>query len=59
MDRDEWYDAGTQAGPRLVMWWIEAGHLPTIEEAALRLASLARQGATADAFDWAYLRAKG
>jgi heme-degrading monooxygenase HmoA len=37
-------------GPYLVLWWIPAGTLPTLEEAGERLALLRRIGPSAGAF---------
>jgi hypothetical protein len=36
--------------PILVLWWIPAGHRPTIDEAKSRFALLAERGATSEAF---------
>jgi hypothetical protein len=38
------------AGPTVVLWWIPAGHLPTIEEAKERLALLKARGPGPEAF---------
>ena len=46
--RREWFEAASQ--PYLVMWWIPAGHIPTIDEAEARLARLRAHGPTPDAF---------
>ena len=46
--RREWfvpYD-----GPHLVLWWVDAGHLPTVEEAGDRLGRLAADGPGPAAF---------
>lgn len=40
--RAEWFEA--HDGPSLVLWWIEAGHIPTVEEADARLQHLASKG---------------
>ncbi|MEJ6392261.1 DUF3291 domain-containing protein [Gymnodinialimonas sp. 2305UL16-5] len=53
--RAEWYDPADQP-TRLVMWWVDADHRPTIAEAAARLAKLTRDGDTDDAFGWDYAR---
>jgi heme-degrading monooxygenase HmoA len=37
-------------GPSLVLWWIPAGHRPTVEEAKARLEHLAAHGPTPRAF---------
>ncbi|MEL6285469.1 MAG: DUF3291 domain-containing protein [Pseudomonadota bacterium] len=37
----------------LVLWWVEAGHVPKLEEAADRLAQLQANGPAPTAFDFA------
>lgn len=39
--------------PSLVLWWVPAGHRPTLAEAQARLAHLAEQGPTPMAFSFA------
>jgi hypothetical protein len=46
--RDEWFHPATEA--MTVLWWVPSGHIPTAQEAAERLATLRREGATAAAF---------
>ena len=46
--RRQWFEKF--AGVFAVLWWIEAGQVPTIEEAKERLAHLAQYGATEYAF---------
>ena len=41
--------------PTVVMWWIEAGHVPTLEEARQRLEHYRANGASEFAFGWADL----
>ncbi len=48
--RPEWFD--TMDGPHFVMWWIPAGHLPTLSEAKERLEHLAAHGPSDYAFGW-------
>jgi hypothetical protein len=48
--RQEWFDV--LEGPHLVMWWVPAGHLPTLVEAKERLEHLAERGSTDRAFGW-------
>jgi len=48
--RPEWFD--TMDAPHFVMWWIPAGHLPTLEEAKERLAHLTAHGPSDQAFGW-------
>jgi hypothetical protein len=47
-NRRSWFEP--LESPPLVLWWIPAGHVPTIEEAKARLEALQRLGPTADAF---------
>ena len=35
-----------------VMWWVPAGHLPSVEDAVARLEHLKQQGPSDHAFDW-------
>ncbi len=46
--RGEWFE--TFDGVYLALWWIEAGRIPTVEEAKERLAYLQQYGASAHAF---------
>ncbi len=46
--RREWFEEPTSA--YLVMWWIPAGHIPSIEEADERLDYLREHGPTTEAF---------
>ena len=48
--RAEWFERPTQ--PPLVMWWIEAGHIPSVEEARGRFDILWRDGPSAAAFSF-------
>ena len=47
-NRREWFEP--LEGPILVLWWVPAGHIPSIEEAKARLATLKARGSTAEAF---------
>jgi len=38
--------------PHFVMWWVEAGHIPTLEEAKERLDHLTANGPSEFAFGW-------
>jgi hypothetical protein len=50
--RAKWFEA---LGDRhFVMWWVEAGHRPTLDEAMERLEHLKTSGASDHAFDWVY-----
>ena len=48
--RKEWFDRMQEAF--FVLWWVPAGHRPTIEEAVSRLELLRKQGPTALAFNF-------
>lgn len=48
--RREWFSAMKDA--YAVLWWIPAGHLPGVSEAAARLELLRQRGAHADAFSF-------
>ena len=45
--RREWFD---KIRFHLVLWWVEEGHRPTLEEARRRLQTLAERGPGKDAF---------
>jgi hypothetical protein len=46
--RREWFHPALE--PYLVLWWVPAGYIPTIDEAVARLQHLQREGPTPDAF---------
>lgn len=46
--RAEWFESMSEAF--LVLWWVQAGHRPSLAEARERLELLRAQGSTADAF---------
>ena len=46
--RKQWFEQ--IEGPILVLWWIPAGHIPTVAEAQERLRHLAERGPTPHAF---------
>ena len=46
--RKEWFHF--MKDPFMVLWWIPAGHTPTLEEAEERLILLREKGPTAEAF---------
>jgi len=48
--RADWFDR--YEGPYQVMWWVPAGHIPTVEEAKDRLEMLVERGPTRDAFTY-------
>ena len=47
-DRRQWFEP--MDGPILALWWIPAGHIPTVTEAQERLAHLEQHGPTPQAF---------
>ena len=50
-DRYRWFEKSHQ--PTLALWWIVAGHIPTIEEAKERLEYLRHHGSSPYAFSFA------
>lgn len=46
--RHQWFEKF--AGPYAALWWVPAGHLPSIDEARKRLAHLDKHGPTQFAF---------
>ncbi|MFN3579701.1 MAG: DUF3291 domain-containing protein [Pseudomonas sp.] len=46
--KQEWFEPMGEA--HMVLWWVPAGHLPTLEEAELRLGYLRQLGPTEQAF---------
>jgi Domain of unknown function (DUF3291) len=52
--REEWFEVlGRQ---HFVMWWVPAGHRPSLDEALERLAHLQANGDSDHAFGWSYLK---
>jgi Domain of unknown function (DUF3291) len=47
-DRKQWFEP--IEGPILALWWIPAGHVPTVAEALERLQILKERGPSAEAF---------
>jgi hypothetical protein len=47
-DRQRWFEPID--GPILALWWIPAGHIPTVDEAKERLRILKERGPSPDAF---------
>jgi len=45
--RREWFD---RMEFHLVLWWVKAGHVPTLDEAKQKLEILVKQGPSGDAF---------
>lgn len=55
MDRKaEWFEVLDQR--HFVMWWVEEGHKPTLDEALARLQHLQDNGESAHAFGWDWMR---
>ena len=48
--RREWFDKVEQA--HMVLWWVPAGHLPSVDEAAERLTHFREHGASPHAFSF-------
>jgi hypothetical protein len=51
--RELWFE--TLEKQNFVMWWVEDGHLPTLDEAKARLDHLNEHGDSDQAFGWSYL----
>ena len=47
-DRKQWFEP--IEGPIQALWWVPAGHMPTLDEAKARLALLKERGPSPDAF---------
>lgn len=52
--RAEWFEVLGRM--HFVMWWVPAGHRPTLDESLARLAHLQEHGDTDHAFGWTYLK---
>ena len=52
--RREWFDVLGEM--HFVMWWVPAGHRPSLEEALARLEHLKANGDSDHAFGWSYLQ---
>jgi hypothetical protein len=52
--RAEWFEVLGKM--HFVMWWVPAGHRPSLEEAQERLSWLQDHGDSDHAFGWSYLR---
>jgi len=48
--RNEWFETPQQ--PYLALWWVEAGHTPTLAECVEHLAHMRANGPSARAFDF-------
>ena len=52
--RQEWFEVLGKM--HFVMWWVPAGHRPSLDEALERLEHLRAQGDSDHAFGWKYLK---
>jgi hypothetical protein len=52
--RREWFEVLGEM--HFVMWWVPAGHKPSMEEALARLEHLKAKGDSDHAFGWSYLK---
>ena len=52
--RAEWFEVLGKM--HFVMWWVPAGHRPTLDEALARLAHCQAHGDSDHAFGWSYLK---
>lgn len=48
--RKEWFKANTKV--MTAMWWIKAGHYPTVEEAVKKLSQFQEKGVSSEVFDF-------
>ncbi|WP_339724669.1 DUF3291 domain-containing protein [uncultured Paraglaciecola sp.] len=48
--KKEWFETPSEA--TYVLWWIPAGHIPSIEEAKLKLSLIRKHGDTSEAFSF-------
>lgn len=48
--RADWFEHGD--GPSVVLWWVPAGHRPSVEEAIARIDHLKQHGPGDHAFTW-------
>ena len=48
--KSQWFERSTRAP--LVLWWVEAGHIPSVEEAKEHFETLWRDGPSATAFSF-------
>jgi hypothetical protein len=50
LSRIDWFEH--LEGPAVALWWVPAGHRPSVEEALARLEHLKQHGPGDHAFDW-------
>ena len=53
--RAEWFEL--MADQHFVMWWVPAGHRPSLDDALQRLETRREHGDSEEAFGWDYLKA--
>jgi uncharacterized protein DUF3291 len=51
--KHEWFEK--MEGPYFVLWWVPAGHRPTVQEAIDRLSHLKEHGPSDHAFGWEHV----
>ena len=51
--RNEWFDP---IEPSFALWWVEIGHVPTVEEGLVRLAQLSAAGPGTEVFTFRHWR---
>lgn len=49
-NREQWF--ALMEKPHMVLWWVEEGHIPTLDEAHKRLRHFETYGASSFAFGW-------
>jgi hypothetical protein len=49
-NREKWF--ALMEKPHMVLWWVEEGHIPTLDEAHARLQHYETHGASGFAFGW-------
>lgn len=54
-DRSKWFELPKQAQAHMAMWWVPAGHQPTVQEGIERLEHRREHGDTERAFSFAKL----
>ena len=53
--KGEWFEVLDQQ--HFVMWWVEDGHQPTLEEGLAKIAQVSKKGDSEAAFGWDYMNA--
>jgi len=55
--RKEWFEVAGR--PHFVMWWVQEGHKPSLDEALARLEHVVANGDSDHAFGWDWARTQG